>query len=291
MKKIQITKIACAVRASLIIAGGLSASAQTVIYSDTFAGSAQNLDGAPTTGISGADGGASGAQPQSAAIEQTINGSGGLNLITPSTSGGDSGYIRFGTIGATSTLYDFAASPGASAITAAGGMSISFDWTATDTTGSGNWIFVEAGASSASQTSGGYGYSSPIFSNGGNSAGVYFKNNGTVGALNNGVSQSSGPGFTPTSVNHVVTLDYSFTSFAAGSAVSLTAIVDGTTAQTDSFTWQNNYNYINIGTYQENGNVISSLEITTVPEPTTWTLMAAGLGILVFSNRLRRSQA
>jgi hypothetical protein len=291
MKKIQITKIACAVSASLIIAGGMSASAQTVIYSDTFAGSAQNLDGAPTTGISGTDGGSSGAQPQSAAIEQTINGSGGLNLVSSSVNGsGGSGYVRFGTIGATSTLYDFAASSGASAITAAGGMAISFDWTAADTT-SGNWIFVEAGASLYSQSNGGYGYSSPIFSNGGNSGGVFIKNNGGVGAFNNGSQQTSGPGFTPTSVNHVVTLDYAFTSFAAGSAVSLTAIVDGTTVQTDSFTWQNSYNYINIGTYNENGNVISSLEITTVPEPTTWSLMAAGLGILVFSNRLRRSQA
>jgi len=290
MKKIQIAKFACAVSASLIITGGLSASAQTVIYSDTFAGSAQNLDGAPTTGISGVDGGASGAQPLSAGAEQTINGSGGVNLISSSVNGtGGSGYIRFDTIGATSTLYDFAASPGASAITASGGMVISFDWTAADMT-SGNWIFVEAGASSAIQTSGGSGYSSPIFSNGGNSGGVFFKNNGGVGAFNNGVQQTSGSGFTPTSVNHVVTLDYSFTSFAAGSGVSLTAIVDGTTVQTDSFTWQNNYNYLDIGTYNENGNVISSLEITTAPEPSTLAMMAGGFGMLLVTRRFRRNQ-
>jgi hypothetical protein len=289
MKQIQITKLACAVSASLIIAGGMSANAQ-LIYSDTFAGSAQNIDGAPTTGISGVDGTGSGALPRAAAIESTIDGSGNLNILTPGGNGtGDSGYIRFGTIGSPSTIYDWAASPGASAITSAGGMVISFNWTANDTT-SGNWIFVEAGAKSGSQTSGGYGYSSPIFDGGGNSGGVYIKNAGGAGAINNGVGQTSGPGFTPTGVNHVVTLDYAFTSFASGSAVSLTAIVDGTTVQTDSFTWQNSYNYLNIGSYQES-NLISNLQITTIPEPTTWAMMAAGLGMLVATRRLRRSNA
>jgi hypothetical protein len=281
MKKLP---IAAAV-AGLIVASGLSASAQSVIYSDTFAGSAQNLDSAPTTGISGID---NTALPQSAAIAQTINGSGGLNLVSSSVNGtGGSGYVRFGTIGSPSTIYDWSSGAGGSAITAAGGMVISFDWTAANTT-AGNWIFVEAGASAASQTSGGYGYSSPIFSNGGNSGGVFLKNNGGVGAFNNSVQQTSGPGFTPTSVNHVVTLDYSFTSFAAGAPVTVTAIVDGTTVQTDSFTWQNNYNYINIGTYNENGNVISNFEIVTAPEPTTWAMMAGGFGMLVASRRFRR---
>lgn len=285
----QIARIACIASSGLIIVSGLSANAQTVIYSDTFAGSAQNLDGAPTTGIGGVNGTGSGAQPQSSAVEQTIDGSGNLQLVTPATSGGDSGYIRFGTIGSTSTLYDWAASPGAAAIASAGGMIISFNWTAADTT-AGNWIFIEAGASLASQTSGGYGYSSPIF-NSGNSGGVFIKNNGGVGAFNNGVQQTSGPGFTPTSVNHVVTLDYSFNSFASGTPVSLTAIVDGTTVQTDSFTWQNSYNYLNIGTYQENGNLISNLQITTVPEPTTLAMMAGGFGLLFAVRRFRQSRA
>jgi hypothetical protein len=287
MKKLPIA-IQCTAVAGLIMTGGLSVSAQTVIYSDTFDGSAQNLDTAPTTGISGVD---NTALPQSAAIEQTINGSGGLNLVSSSVNGsGGSGYVRFGTIGSPTTLYDWAASPGASAITSAGGMVISFNWTAADTT-SGNWIFVEAGASSASQTSGGYGYSSPIFSGGGNSGGVFLKNNGGVGAFNNGVQQASGPGFTPASVNHVVTLDYSFTSFAVGAPVSLTAIVDGTTVQTDSFTWQNSYNYLDIGTYNENGNVLSNFQVVTAPEPTTWAMMAGGFGLLLASRRFRRPQA
>jgi hypothetical protein len=289
MKKHQVALFTSAVVYGVMVASGLSAQAQTVIYSDSFAGTAQNLDGAPTTGIGGVDGGASGAQPQSAAIEQTINGSGGLQLVTPSTSDGDSGYVRFGTIGSTSTLYDWAASPGASAITAAGGMTISFNWTAADTT-SDNWIFLEVGASLASQTSGGYGYSSPIFDSG-NSGGVFIKNAGGAGAFNNGVQQTSGSGFTPASVNHLVTVEFDFNSFAAGSAVSMTAVVDGTTVQTDSFTWQNNYNYINLGTYQENGNVISNFQIATVPEPTTLTLAAGGLGLMVAVRRFRRAQA
>jgi hypothetical protein len=288
MKKIQITKIACAVSAGLIIAGGLSVSAQTVIWSDTFPGSSgSSMDSGSTAGISGVDGGAGGALPQSGAIVQQLNGSGGVNLLTPSTSGG-SGWIRFDTIGSSSTLYNWAASPGASAITAAGGMSISFNWTSADTT-SGNWIFVEAGASSSSQTTGGGSgsYTSPYFNGGG--SGILFKNNGGTGYTG---GTGSAPGFSVAGgASHTVTLDYSFTSWAVGAPVTVSAIVDGNVAATDSYTWQNAYNYISIGTYQENGNVLSNLEITTVPEPTTWAIMAAGLGMLVATRRFRRSNA
>ena len=270
--------------ASLLIAGGLSASAQTVIWSDNFPGSAQNLDTAPTTGISGINGGAGGALPQSAAIEHTLDGSGNLQLLTPGGSGsGDSGYIRFGTVGSPSSLYDWAASPGASAITAAGGMSISFLWTPNNST-SDNWLFVEAGAKAASQTSGGYGYSSPIF-DGGNSGGVLLKNNGGSAYINNGGSATSGGTFSLAG-SHAVTVDLAFTSFAVGAPVTLTAIVDGSTVLTDSFTWLNSQNYLNIGTYQES-NLIGPITITTVPEPTTWAIMASGFA-MVFG--LRRSK-
>ena len=288
MKKIQITKIACAVSAGLIIAGGLSVSAQTVIWSDTFPGSSgSSLDSASTAGISGEDGGGTGALPKSAAVVQTLSGSGGVNLITTSTSGG-SGWVRFDTIGSPSTLYDWSTSPGATDITAAGGMSVSFNWTSADTT-SGNWIFVEAGASSSSQTTGGGSgsYTSPYFNGGG--SGILFKNNGGTGYTG---GTGSAPGFSVAGgASHTVTLDYSFTSWAVGAPVTVSAIVDGNVAATDSYTWQNAYNYISIGTYQENGNVLSNLEITTVPEPTTWAIMAAGLGMLVATRRFRRSNA
>jgi hypothetical protein len=283
MKKLPIV----AAVAGLIVAGGLSASAQTLIYSDTFAGSG-NLDSSSQAGISGVD---NTALPQSAAIEHTVDGSGNLNLLTPGGNGsGDSGYIRFGTIGSPSTIYDWAASPGASAITSAGGMVVSFNWTAQNTT-SDNWIFVEAGAKAGSQASGGYGWSSPIFDGGGNSGGILLANNGGAGAFNNGIQQPNGVGLTPLTVNHTVVLDYAFTSWAVGAPVTVTAIVDGQTAITDSFTWQNAYNYLNIGTYQE-PNTISDLTIVTAtPEPTTWAMMAGGFGVLLASRRFRRVQS
>jgi len=61
-------------------------------------------------------------------------------------------------------------------------------------------------------------------------------------------------------------------------------------AATDSYTWQNAFNYIGIGTYQENGNVISNLQIVTAPEPTTWAMMAGGFSVLMISRRFRRPQ-
>jgi hypothetical protein len=66
--------------------------------------------------------------------------------------------------------------------------------------------------------------------------------------------------------------------------------VDGQTAATDSFTWLNNYNYLNLGTYQE-PNLTGPITITTVTEPATLALLAGGIGMLFATRRFRRPQA
>jgi hypothetical protein len=283
-------KTACATGAGLIIAGGLSASAQTVVWSDNFPGSAGNLDTASTSGITGVDGGTGGALPQSAAVESTINGSGQLDLLSPGGSGsGDSGYIRFDTVGSSSSLYNWAASPAASAITAAGGFSVSFNWTPANTTGS-DWIYFAAGADPADSF--GYGYANVIWS-ANTASGIILANNGNVQTFHSNSSVASSGSFTPT-LDNALTLNYYFTSWAAGSPVTLTATVNGTTVISgDSFTWnsaESGANYLNLGSYQES-NLIGPITISTVPEPGSWAMMAGGSGLLLAIRRLRRARA
>jgi hypothetical protein len=288
MSNHRFMKNACALTASLMVFAYLpSAHSQTLIYQDTFAGPAGSLDSETTAGISGVDGGASGALPQSAAIESTVDGAGNLDLQTPGgPNSGDSGYVRFDTIGASSTLYDWAASPGASAITSAGGMEVSFDWTANDTT-SDNWIYFATGADPADSF--GYGYANVIWS-GNTASGILLANDGNVQTFHSSNSVVDSGAFTPTTDIHVVDLIYSFNSWAAGSPVSLTAIVDGNTVVSgDTFAWnasENGANYFNLGTYQET-NAISDFEIMTIPEPGTYAMACVGIGTLLYWRRLR----
>ena len=287
--KNQITVVnrACVLVAGLLVAGGLSAGAQTLVYSDDFPGAAQNLDGAPTTDIAGLNGGSGGALPQSAAVEQTINGNNQLQLTSPGGGGsGDSGYVRFDTVGSSGTLYNWATSPAAAAITAAGGFTVSFGWTPANTT-SDDWIYFVAGGDPADSF--GYGYSLQALS-GNTSSGIILKNNGGVQAFSAGSTGPSGS-FTPASYN-TVSLTYKFTSFAAGAPVSLSATVDGTPVITgDAFNWTSANNYLDLGTYQSAGGLINNFEITTVPEPSTWAMVSAGLALLFVMRRMQKIQA
>jgi len=289
MNRHLIAKKTCALIAGFTLYACLPSAHATVVYEDVFSGTAQNLDTAPTSGISGLNGGISGALPQSAAVESTIDGAGNLDLQTPGGDGsGDSGYIRFDTIGSPGTLYDWAASPAASAITAAGGMTVSFNWTANDDT-SGNWLYFAAGADPADNF--GYGYSNVIWS-ANTASGILLANDGNVQTFHSSATPVLTGSFSPTGSSHVVDLIYQFSSWAAGSPVTLTATVDGTTVISgDSFTWnaaESGANYLNLGSYQET-NAVSNFEITTlaIPEPGTYAIAALGAGTLLIWRRMR----
>jgi hypothetical protein len=288
----HISKHACILAAGLFIAAGVgSAGAQTLVYQDTFPGTSQNLDSAPTTGIIGLDGSSGGALPQSAAVESTIDGSGDLNLATPGgNSTGDTGYIRFDTVGSSSTLYNWATSPAASAIIAAGGMTVSFDWTANNTT-SNDWLYFATGADPSDSF--GYGYANVIWSSK-TASGIILENNGEVQTFHSSSTAVLSGSFTPTGDSHVVTLTYDFTSWAAGAPVTLTATVDGNTLiSNDSFVWnaaESGSNFFNLGTYQET-NKVSNFQINTntaaVPEPATSAVVCLGIAGLFAWRRVR----
>jgi len=272
--------------AGIAVLGGVSAQAQTVIYDDNFTTANGNLDSASLSRLSGVDGqvGSGFPSPQSGGSQQLISG----NQLSLTLGGGaTTSEMRFGiqgvtATGASPTLFDWSSGAGGSAITSAGGMNISFNWTAPNTT-SDNWIFFAAG------TEGDVSYSNLRVVNSSTTAGILFKDNGQSQTFNAGTLVGSGS-YTPTSVNHVVDLTYDFTSWANGSPVTMTATVDGNVVGTDSFTWRNSSTgeFLDVGTYSD-PTTLGNFEITTVPEPSSWVMLAGGLGTLVAVRRFRRS--
>ena len=246
------------VAAGLILAGSWQARAQTVIFSDNYNVANGNLDTASLAGrTNGVDAGH--VLPQSSAVEQLISGD-QLELVSPGGDGtGDSGAMRFDTIGKTGTLWDWSSGTGGSDITAAGGMTVSFNWTANNKTSS-DWIFLAVG----SDPSDIYGYNYNLLATSpATSAGIIIANNGAATAYNEGAEGASGS-FTPTNTTHVVKLDYQFTSWAAGTPVVVTVFVDGKFVLADSFTWKYSAGaqYMALGTYQES-NLIDNFKVST----------------------------
>jgi hypothetical protein len=295
MKKLKNqTKIneAFALAAGLIVIAGVSASAQTTIYFDPFNGSG-NLDLATTAGITGVDSGAGGALPQNDTYVQTIDGFGDLVLNGGGTSG-ETGGVQFGTVGSPTTLYNWAASPGASAITAAGGMVVSFQWTPSTTT-SGDWMWFNVGEDPGSGFGGAWSWNARIWSSK-TANGILFADDGNVQTFDAGAGgKQNTTAFTPSAgATYNIVLDYGFSSWAAGSPVTLNALINGTPVLSDSFTWTSaeaGANYLGLGSYQTEVSDIKNFEIeapAVVPEPSTWAMVLGGFGMLISSRRLRR---
>jgi hypothetical protein len=246
------------VTAGLIAIGALPAIGQTVIFSDNYNTANGSLDTASLSGrTNGVDCG--GVLPQSTTIEQGISGD-KLELYPGGGDGtGDSGAMRFDTLSNHSTLWDWSSGTGGSDITTAGGMTVSFNWTAGNTTSS-DWIFLATGADPADV----YGLNYKLLAlSAATSSGIILQNNGTVQAYNQGTLSASGS-FTPTTTNHVVKLDYEFKSWAAGSPVTVKVMVDGTFVLSDSFTWKYGAGaqYLDLGTYQET-NFVDNFNVST----------------------------
>ena len=223
-----------------VLAGCLSASATTVIFSDNYNVANGNLDTASLSGrTNGID--AYGVIPQSTTIEQQISGD-QLELIPGGGDGtGDSACMRFDTI------------------TNAGGMTVTFNWTAKNTNSS-DWIYFTAGADSNDI----YGLKYALLATSTNTAsGILIANDGEVQTYSDGVLYSSGY-WPSTRTNHTVKIDYEFTSWATGAPVNVSVIVDSNYVVSGNFTWKHNLGaqFMNLGTYQET-NFIDNFSVTT----------------------------
>jgi hypothetical protein len=283
MKKPQNILRLFAISVSLVAVGGLTASAQTLIYSDNFNTANGGLDSASLARrIGGLDAGL--IEPHSGGSVAAISG----NQLNFTLSGGaTTSEMRFDNTGSSGgsapNLFDWSAGAGGSAITAAGGFTVSFLWTAGDTT-SGNWIFFTLG------NGGDVSYSNLRIFDSATENGILFKNSGLEQIFNNGAGVAGGGSYTPAGVNHSVSITYSLTSWAAGSPVSMSAIVDGNAVGSTTFNLNGTAGqYFDIGTYGNSDNFIDNFTVTTVPEPSAWAMMLGGFSLLLVSCRARRT--
>src|ERR1035437_628644 len=203
---------------------GLAAHAQTVIWSDNFnIADTGNLDSSSQTGRhTGLL--ANNVVGQSGGVELSIS-SDELNIFK--TGSGNDGRMRFADAASTANRWDWASGTGGSTITTAGGMQIDFDWTAANNT-SGDWVGYSVGITPNSDVN-------IRVANSGTDSGIILKNNGTAQVFKLGTGGATAT-FDVTSLTRHVTLLYSFTSFADGSPVTLTASINGTQVMLQSFT-------------------------------------------------------
>ncbi len=228
MTKLRMKLTACAFAAGFLIASGLSAQAQTVIYTDNFnIPDTASLDGSDQTGrhtgllatnIVGRSGG----------IQNGIT-NGQLQLLR--VSGGDAGRMRFHSATNTADRWDWASGAAGAQILADGGMKISFDWTAADNT-LADWISFCVGIVTNTD---------PALRvvDGGTDSGILMRNNGGAQVFNLGTGGAIGA-FDVTSLTRHVDLNYAFSSWADGAAVTLNGYVDGNLFISQTFSWNGN---------------------------------------------------
>ncbi len=282
MKKFPITAYVGA--AVLIAASGWSAGAQTLLYQDTFNADGSLGNATELSQLAGLN--ASQIAPQSGGSAEVITG----NQLSFTLAGGaTTSEMRFNIAGQLSTgaapnLFDWSAGTGGADILAAGGFTVSFDWIAGDTT-SGNWIFFTLG------NGGDISYSSLRVLNSTTEGGILLKNSGQQQIFSGGSQIGSGS-YTPSGTSHVVSITYGLTSWAAGSPVTMSAVVDGNAAGSAAFNLNATAGqYFDIGTYGNNNNLIDNFTVTTVPEPSSWAIMAGGFVLLFVARRFRMMQS
>jgi hypothetical protein len=251
--------IMAAAMASLTV----GAHAATVLYSENFNGEGTNVgdyDDGTTPEIVVGD------IPslQSTGISQGGNaGDTAWSLNAPLT--GEKG-LRFGGAGG----YNWATGSNSATILLAGGFSISFDYTVGNPD---NWMGVRVGS----------GAENTAINAGDVTFGALARGNGQMETFDSGADQ--GFGSATANATRSAQFIYLFNSWASGTTVTFTGIVDGNTVATDTFTWDAANDMKIVLTGIEIGSTMDNIVITAVPEPSAALL--GGLGLLALLRRRR----
>lgn len=195
------------------------------------------------------------------------------------------GRVRFQSAAAlpTNVWWNFASGVGGTQILADHGLLVQFDWTPPDNT-SNNWVSFDVGF--LDQTA---GEPSIRVNDAQTDFGILFRDNGGTQYFDNGAA-TDGPNFDASTVapRHVA-LTYSFSSFADGTDVLVSASVNGVPVLSNQqFQWDNNSGAL----FMELGNLaagakIDNFSIATIPEPSGYALLGfmASLGLALHRRR------
>jgi hypothetical protein len=151
--------------------------------------------------------------------------------------------------------FDWAAGATGAAILASGGFVVRFDWTPAGNT-TPNWISFQVGtvnADSGNLTDDDYG--------------ILFRQNGNTERFDNTVNLGAGAAFNSPAAGVLrhAEITYRFTSFADGSMVTATSLVDGVQVASDSFTWDNNAGAMRMELGSNDaGNRVDNLRVSTI---------------------------
>jgi len=267
------------IMSAAIISGLLAAraNAQQVLLSNNFNQPNGNFDNGPLSEYGGTLAGS--VVMESQKVEQLVSNN---QLSMQGTPGYTTGEVRFDNYGSTASsppgLFDFSQAATGLSLVAAGGMKISFNWTPADTSND-DWIAID-------NSIGTYNDNYAVVDSKTDS-GLLLRDDGTTTIFNlGGGGTGTTPGSTLLAANNSVVLDYYYNSFATGSPVTMDAYVNGTLAATQSFSWTNGSDYLELDSDQ-NGELISNFAISTVPEPTSLGMIAvASLGLLARRRRI-----
>ena len=167
---------------------------------------------------------------------------------------------------------NWATGPNAGTILAAGGFSVSFDYDV-PVTNPFSWASVRVGSG---------GENSDV--NAGDvTFGVLARANTQMQTFDDGAGDSFGS--VGTVGLHTALFKYEFNSWAAGTTVTFTGIIDGNTIATDTFTWNVANDVKIVFSADLGGTTIDNIVVSTIPEP--GAALLGGLGLLGLLRRRR----
>ncbi|MCW1886903.1 hypothetical protein OKA04_19340 [Luteolibacter flavescens] len=220
------------------------------LFSDNFnVDDTENFDGAPTSGRLGGTASAE-TSLQAFTVQQAITG-GALDLRANQFA---TGGVRFGG----SPRYDWAGSTTGADILAAGGFTVSFDWSFADNT-SPSWVGFAVGTADndAFVIDAANDHALLLRMNGQNER---FDNRANLGFSGNTFTTSEGAN------TRKVLIKYLFDSFADGTNVNVIASVDGQEVVNDTFQWDGNLGALRMELAADAaGHLVDNLVIATAP--------------------------